>query len=65
MVPLQDFELVPLTIAKDEEAWRERIQGEHLLYKDCESVNGFPHVRYATGQVDISHHSRHYEVFSI
>lgn len=53
MLPVKDLQLVPLTVAEDEQGRCEGVQVEPLLDQHGEAVDGFAHVRGATGQVDL------------
>ncbi len=53
MVPVQQFELVALSIAEDEEALGEGIQAKAFLNDCCQSVNRFPKIRCSSGQIDL------------
>jgi len=53
--PLQDFNFVTLSIAKDKQARRKGIQFEGLLHQGRESVDGLAHVRRSGGEVDFMH----------
>lgn len=51
VLPLEDLQLVPLPVAKDEKARGERIQCEAFLYQYCQPVDRFAQVRATAGQI--------------
>jgi len=51
MVPPQQLQLVPSTIAKDEPLIGKRVQFEYGAYKGRQPVDRFPHIGYARRQM--------------
>ena len=51
MLPIEDFQFVSLSVAKDKQGRLKWIEIEALLHQDSESVNGLAHVRAAAGEV--------------
>lgn len=52
MLPVQQFELVALTIAKDKQACGEGTEAEAFLHDRSQSVDRFAQVRCSAGEID-------------
>lgn len=50
-IPLQYFDFIFVSVTEDKERSSEGVQIKASLYNGSESVDGFPHVRFAAGQI--------------